>query len=65
MASVIAQVVGGSKRVVEANTLGDVREELDVSSSMAGKVNSVDQSDDYELSDGEIVTFANKPKGGQ
>jgi len=64
MAKVIVKVLGGSLQELEASTVGEIKEELSLSSHSA-TVNGESASDDQELSDGELITLAPSVKGGQ
>ncbi len=62
--NVIAQVVGGSKKILDnCETVGDVKKELGCSTYTAN-VNGEPASDDDTLSDGDFVTLAKSAKGG-
>lgn len=62
--NVITQVIGGTKKLLDdVNTVGDVASQMGAA-NMQASVNGSPESHDYELSDGDIVTFSNKPKGG-
>lgn len=62
MAKVTAQAVGGALKQCEAKTVGEVKEQLELTSYQA-TVNGEPADDDYELSDYEFVSLAPKVKG--
>ena len=62
MAKVFFKVIGGSVKEVEAETVGELREEFDMGNNLATIAgSSVD--DDTELIDGQAVIFAPYVKG--
>lgn len=65
-ANVIAQVVGGQKKIIdkEVETVGDVRTELYLSANYKASVNGEpSDSDSEELEDRDFVSFAEQVKG--
>ena len=62
MAKVQAQVVGGSIKQIEANTVGEVKEQLS-SPTYTATVNGEPEADDYQLEDYEFVSLAPAVKG--
>jgi len=66
MISVMSKVLGGSAKANELSdeaTVGDLKEILGLSKHTAS-VNGDSVDDDYELSDGDYVNFAEAVKGG-
>lgn len=62
--NVIAQVLGGDKKVIDsANTVGDIKTQMGVTGYTA-TVNGDQESDSYELSDGDFVSLSQAVKGG-
>lgn len=67
MADIIAKVVGGTKKLVEADDISEVADELGVDlATYTVAVNGApaDPEDDVGLNDGDVVTFSTKVKGG-
>lgn len=64
MATVTGQAVGGALKQIEASTVSDVKEQLNLESYQA-TVNGEPCDDDYELSDYEFVSLAPKVKGAR
>lgn len=63
--NIIAQVAGGSKQVLDdVDTVGELRSKLSLGTGYTAAVNGDSQSDDYNLDDGDFVTFAKATKGG-
>lgn len=62
MAKVQAQVVGGDIKQHEAQTVSELKSKLNLTNYQAS-VNGESVDDDYELSDYEFVSFAQKVKG--
>lgn len=62
MAKVHVQVVGGSVKELEADTVADVKTQLGVANH-AATVNGEPETDDYELADFEFVSLAPSVKG--
>lgn len=62
MAKVHAQVIGGSIQDLEAETVGEVKEQLKKANYTA-TVSGVPQDDDYELFDYDFVALAPAVKG--
>lgn len=62
MAKVTAQIIGGSIKQLEADTVSDVKALLDAENHSAS-VNGSNEEDNYELSDYEFVSLAPKVKG--
>lgn len=62
MATINAQVVGGSIKQVSANTVGEVKEQFKAQGYTA-TVNGEPAADDYVLSDYEFVSLAPSVKG--
>lgn len=63
-ANVIAQVVGGEKKVLDnVNTVGDVRAKLGLSASYRASVQGEPQNDDFIVRAGEYVSFSEAVKG--
>jgi sulfur carrier protein ThiS len=62
MATVSAKVMGGSLQEKTASTVKELAEQLSVPNHQAS-VNGEPVDGDYELSDYEFVTFAEKVKG--
>lgn len=67
--SITIKVLSGGgfvEKVVTSQTIGSLRTELDMPSGSSVAVNATDQSDDYQLQDGDIVANVNSNKtGGQ
>lgn len=63
MANVIVKVLGSSPKDADAETVGELKEELGLESYSAS-VNGSPADNDQELSDGQLVTFAPSVKGG-
>lgn len=63
MATVIAQPVGGAKKLVEAETISHFRTQLSLGVNYKVFVNGVPASDDTVLEDGNMVTYAESQKG--
>jgi sulfur carrier protein ThiS len=62
--NVIAQVLGGDKKVLDSvETVADVKEKLSAQNYTAS-VNGDPASNDYELSDGDFVSLSQAVKGG-
>ncbi len=62
--NVVAQVLGGDKKVLDnVETVGDVKAQLAVSGYSA-TVNGDTASDSDELSDGDFVSLSQAVKGG-
>lgn len=64
MAKVVVKVLGGSLTEVEADTVGELKDDLDLGSHSAS-VNGSPADDSTELSDGQIVALAPSVKGGK
>jgi hypothetical protein len=62
MAKVQVQAVGGSIQSKEADTVGELKAAMELTSYQA-TVNGEPEGDDYELSDYEFVSLAPKVKG--
>ena len=62
MAKVATKVIGGQLKEMQADTVGELAALLGVTKHQAS-VNGEPQNNDYELSDDEYVTFAEKVKG--
>lgn len=62
MAKVHAQVVGGSVKDVEADTVGEVKEQMKASTYTA-TVNGEPAADDDQLEDYQFVSLAPSVKG--
>lgn len=62
MAKVIAKVVGGSPKEMEATTVGNLKTQMGLTNHTA-TVNGEPENDTYELSDYEFVDFAVAAKG--
>lgn len=62
MAKVQVQAVGGSIQQKEANTVGELKQMLNLTEFQA-TVNGEPEGDDYELADYEFVALAPKVKG--
>lgn len=66
---VYSQIVGQPEatpvELESGATIADLRDELDLESTYAAKVNGVDASDDFVLTDYKIVTWAEKVKGAR
>jgi len=63
--NVIAQVLGGAKKVLDnVTTVGQAREQMGLEKDYAATVNGEAQSDDYTLRGGDFVSFSRKVKGG-
>lgn len=63
MAKVQVQVTGGSIQQKEADTVGGLKSQLNLTNYSA-QVNGEPANDDQELSDFEFVTFTQAVKGG-
>lgn len=63
MAKVQAQVAGGAIKQIEADTVADVKQQLNVPNYTA-TVNGEPESDSYELEDYEFVALAQPVKAG-
>ena len=67
--SITIKVLSGGgfvEKVVTSQTIGALRTELDMPAGSSVAVNATDQSDDYQLQDGDIVANVNSNKtGGQ
>lgn len=63
MSKVIVKVLGGSLQELEASTVGEIKEKLELSSHSAA-VNGEPASDDASLSDGQLITLSPSVKGG-
>lgn len=64
MAAVTAKVVGGNAKALEdMESVGDVREALELGSNYAASVNGEPADDSDSLEDGAFVTFAPQVKG--
>ena len=63
MTIVTAQVAGGEKTKVKADTVAEVKEMMGALAHTA-KVNGESESDDYILDDDDFVTLAPKVKAG-
>lgn len=63
MAKVQAQVTGGAIIQKEANTVGELRVLMGLESTYGASVNGEPEGSDYELSDYQMVTFAQQTKG--
>lgn len=63
MAKVHAQIVGGSIKEIEADTLGEVKKQLGAERYSATVNGEPEGSDSYELSDFEFITLAPAVKG--
>ena len=63
MAKVIVVVTGTSPKEVEANTVGEVKEKLNLQ-SYTGSVNKQPADNSTSLSDGDLVTLSTAQKGG-
>ena len=62
---VTAQVAGGTSKVLDGvDTVGDVREKLDLDNTYSASVNGDPKGDDAGLSDFNYVSFAPNVKGG-
>lgn len=62
MAKVTAQVVGGQLKQIEADTVAEVKSQLNLTNYQA-TVNGDPQGDDYELADYEFVALSPQVKG--
>lgn len=63
---VIAQVVGGEKKVVEGvENVAQVREKMGLSSDYTATVNTDPVDDNFTLRANDYVAFTRKVKGGQ
>lgn len=64
MAKVVVKILGNSNiQEYEAGSVGCLKGQLGLSSHSAN-VNGSSQGDDFELADGQLVTFAPAVKGG-
>lgn len=63
MASVVACVLGGRPQRKEAETVGDLRDLMNLDGHKAS-VQGEPVDDDYELEDEDFVSFAPSVKGG-
>lgn len=62
--NVIAQVLGGQKRILDgASTVSDVRRQLGIGAQFAAQVNGSAAGDSQYLDDQDFVTFAEQVKG--
>ena len=64
MASVIGSVAGGDPVRMDADTVADVKAELDLTGPYTATVDGDTATDDTELSDNQYVCFAPAVKGG-
>jgi hypothetical protein len=64
MASVIGSVTGGDPVRMEAETVADVKAELDLTGNYTATVNGETVSEDFVLADEDYVCFAQAVKGG-
>lgn len=64
MASVIGSVAGGDPVRMDADTVADVKAELDLSGPYTATVDGETVSEDFVLSDDTYVCFAPAVKGG-
>lgn len=62
MAKIHAQVIGGTIKELDCQTITEVKNLMDAANYTA-TVNGEPESDDYELSDFEFVTLAPAVKG--
>ena len=61
------KVLSGSgfpEREVNSQTVGSLRDELDMASGSTVAVNGTGVTDDYQLQEGDIVAFVNNDKTG-
>lgn len=63
MAKVTVKVTGGDIKEMNADTVGDIKDELNLSDYTA-TVNGEPAEDDYELEDFNFVTLSTAVKGG-
>mgnify|MGYP003135357608 CR=1 FL=1 len=57
---------GFIEKVITSQTLGALRDELDMPAGSSLAVNAVDQDDSYEIQDGDIIASVSSNKtGGQ
>jgi len=62
--NVIAQVIGGSKQVLDGvETVADVKAKLDAGSHVA-QINGQPAADDAQVRSGDFITLAKAAKGG-
>ena len=61
---VIAQVVGGAKRVIEgASTVSDVRRQMGLANNFKAAVNGEPRDDGFQVRGGDYVSFQEAVKG--
>ena len=65
MAKVQAQVSGGEILIKEADTVSELRNLMNLEATYGATVNGEPQESDYELSDFQMVTFAQNTKGAK
>lgn len=63
MASVIASVIGGTPMRVDATTVGDLKNKLELTNYTAA-VNGETEDDDFTLSAEDFVSLSKAAKGG-
>lgn len=63
MAEVFVKVTGGARKSEEADTIGELKEQLELENYTA-TVNGEEADDDHELEDDDIVALAKAVKGG-
>lgn len=62
---VTAQVTGGAPKLLDnVRTVGDVKQQMNVTTGYSASVNGDPEDDTYELSDYENVSLAPSVKGG-
>lgn len=63
MAKVFVKVIGGTRKAEEADTVGELKESLELENYTA-TVNGEEADDEQELEDDDIVALAKAVKGG-
>lgn len=63
MANIVASVLGGNPKRMDVDTVGEAKEELNLTNYTAS-VNGEPADDDTELTDEDFVSFAPSVKGG-
>ena len=65
MAQVAAKVMGGSLQEKDAETVGDLKESMNLEGNYSAQVNGEPADDDTQLRDRDFVTFTKSVKGGK
>ena len=63
MATIIAQVIGGTAKPQTASTVGEVKASMNLGDTYQASINGEPVENDTPLEDGNFVTFAAKVKG--